>query len=219
MSRRRAASLAASSDGDGDAEAKDWKRYTALLSQNYAKLDPDRLSHPLPSRDLTNHIKTLLSDLAVVAKEYRKCLDALNDAAGEMGECGAEELIKRADEEVRAVIGLQVEGEARKRTLERIRERANGGEEMADVKDMYEDEVAAKMDEWRKLSVRKRFGTDKAYKEFRERVWVSPLLSASRVLLADGSRQEGRGEQGAMPPLKSFLPQGPSVAATRLDMD
>lgn len=150
----------------------------ALIKDRFAQLDPANLNQPLDRTTAVSSLRTLIQEVMSLGQQYKKALDAFNDAAADMAECGADEEVAKADIHVRDLISLQAQADFRKAVLEEMREQAGRGNALSGLEKLYADEVKTRREEWEAKTARQKFGKSEAYRLFRERVWVRPSCLA-----------------------------------------
>ncbi|GAA6014804.1 hypothetical protein JCM10207_002187 [Rhodosporidiobolus poonsookiae] len=200
--KRRA--VESDSDGEGSEAGGVGGRNDATL----AKVDPEYLNQPVDLKQGGAKLSALIAQLKVTEKSLKEVGKVLAEVANETAESlsaqhandslDEDALLKvyfedpslsGLDREYRSTLDRKNELEIRMNIISDIRQRILQGHQITDINKMYQDRVAAPLDEYARQTPRQRFLGHKRYKEFVDYVWES---------LSDG---------GGVPNIKRFLPR------------
>ncbi|KAG0141621.1 hypothetical protein CROQUDRAFT_51434 [Cronartium quercuum f. sp. fusiforme G11] len=165
-----------------------------ILHESLKRIDPDNLRTKLNQKVTNIKLNTMIQDTKTELRELKAPLATLSEVAASLEECeGCEEQIAEVDKHVRDVIETMRILEFRQEALTELREFLyhHDQEEAPKLDTELSKRLEEKLVEWNKLSIRKKFGGDRLYRDFRTGIWNA----------------KGKGA-GVFPSIKSFLPAG-----------
>ncbi|WAQ83122.1 hypothetical protein PtA15_3A489 [Puccinia triticina] len=160
-------------------------------------IEPDYLRQRLEPSVTEVHLKTAISDSKQEIRSLAHQLESIDTLVGDLAEFNntptGDQLLKDCDQHARDLIEAIQLVEFRQKELEDLRERVHRStsNQPIDTHDQLCKKISAQLVQWESLTLRQKFAQNKRYKAFRDRIW------------------EVTGEDGAMPPVKTFLPAAP----------
>lgn len=143
------------------------------------KIEPDHLRVELNKPILKVKLAAMITDTKNEIRELKQPLDALTEVCAGLVECGdCEEEIDQIDVHAREVIETTQILEFRFKTLQELRELVyNHESERAPALEREMNErLEVQLDDWNRKTTRQKFGNDKRYQTFRQRIWVECFL-------------------------------------------
>jgi len=172
-------------------EEKEIKKILKLIESDY-------LHQELEPQVTEAHLKTAISDSKVEIRLLAQQLESIEILAGDLPEFNntdiGDQILQDLDQHARDLIEAIQLVEFRQKELEDLRElvhRSSSSSRAVDAHTQLCKKLSDQQLKWDALTLRQKFGQNKRYKAFRDRIW------------------EITGDGGAMPPMRTFLAAAP----------
>ncbi|KNZ45789.1 uncharacterized protein VP01_77g3 [Puccinia sorghi] len=184
-------------DGVGDNELFDVADEEKEIKKILKLIESDYLHQQLEPQVTEVHLKTAISDSKLEIRQLAQQLESIEILAGDLPEFNntdiGDQILEDLDQHARDLIEAIQLVEFRQNELEDLRElvhRSSSSSRAIDAHTQLCKKLSDQQLKWDALTLRQKFGQNKRYKAFRDRIW------------------EITGDGGAMPPIKTFLAAG-----------
>ncbi|PVF99538.1 hypothetical protein CPB86DRAFT_756692 [Serendipita vermifera] len=170
-------------------------QHSAIPAAQHGKLKAVTESWDVPSKAL-DELAQLIKETAVVFTEIKVAIEDKKNTGVEFDPSVLEHL----DIKMKETVDTQAEMSARKEAALYLRDQLTQGVQLTDPTAMWNGRVEESAEAYNKKTSRQKYATSQAYREYKEEVW-------------------GIENDGAMPPLTSFIPKEDGDASDDEDVE